>query len=374
MNLDLEDSVALITSADDSEPSFGTGFVIHHDQHATYLLTCAHVVRDVGGRDKVKVGRLSATVDAIGNSNGCDLAILRVEGYHEMPPLRLCRSAEEGRRFIVAGFYWNETKIKTLRRIVGSLGEQVVIEFEGVRTKAWDLEIDEGSKNYLQPGYSGSPVVNAISGCVMGVVTQREGAGKQGLAISIESVEKIWRGIPNLLMPIQQEEKSKTQQPLEEKLEGLQAEKNAGDHRIEQIKKNIFQIDRQLQGDLKPDLRKALDWLSDQSALAKKASHYALLNSPELKAAITDISDLNFKEYSLDQFCWQIEKYLELVYFSILTESYNLLDEPVISPSLPISAYETALIYIKQRIPERINSQVATQVRNCIDYLIRRIS
>jgi hypothetical protein len=55
MSADLQTSIILITSSEPTNGSFGTGFIIHKDEQAVYLLTCAHVVEDLGGPDNVQV-------------------------------------------------------------------------------------------------------------------------------------------------------------------------------------------------------------------------------------------------------------------------------------------------------------------------------
>jgi hypothetical protein len=49
----VSDSVVLITSADVKNSRFGTGFIFRHQEDWTYLITCAHVVQDVGGNEQV---------------------------------------------------------------------------------------------------------------------------------------------------------------------------------------------------------------------------------------------------------------------------------------------------------------------------------
>ena len=61
---------------------------------------------------------------------------------------------------------------------------------------AWDLVFTDG--HLLEPGYSGSPVVDELSGVVIGVVSRREGE-KWGLAISIEELTKVWQDMPETL-------------------------------------------------------------------------------------------------------------------------------------------------------------------------------
>ncbi len=198
MNADFWDSVISITSSDsERDRDFGTGFVIHQHENTTYLLTCAHVVNDVGGSDKVKVGGYPATVEVEGNRYGCDLAVLAVkEKLTKLPPLRLGVVGKKERQFSVAGFYTDTTKTRKLAIIKGKLGGTQIIEsIEGDRTNAWDLLIDDDSEHELKSGYSGSPVVSRESGYVLGVVAQQIDKSK-GLAISIEALKKIWHSMP----------------------------------------------------------------------------------------------------------------------------------------------------------------------------------
>ena len=52
---ELQRSVVLISSSDRKNNRFGTGFVVRQYSGSAYLLTCAHVVDDVGGSDKVQI-------------------------------------------------------------------------------------------------------------------------------------------------------------------------------------------------------------------------------------------------------------------------------------------------------------------------------
>src|SRR5215471_4987408 len=99
MSPDLRNSVFLILSSADNNSSFGTGFVIHQDEQAAYLLTCAHVVQDVGS-ETIVIKRIQAKVIASGSEYGIDLAVLRVEGLPtKPPPLPLSTTGEKGNPF-----------------------------------------------------------------------------------------------------------------------------------------------------------------------------------------------------------------------------------------------------------------------------------
>lgn len=205
MASDIQASVVLVTSSDTDNHRFGTGFVIANDEHNTYLLSCAHVVRDIGGVDKVIIGEQQANVIACGSEDGPDdLAVLQVEvPLNTPPPLKLDSSGRTGLPFIATGFQLFGKNF-LIRSIQGTLGNQVGLAGRGLtqRITAWDLKITDDYQ--LQPGYSGSPVVNEITGNVFAVVSHRQGKGEKGLAISIETLSKIWSDMPcNLLqLPI----------------------------------------------------------------------------------------------------------------------------------------------------------------------------
>jgi tetratricopeptide (TPR) repeat protein len=200
---DLRQSVVLVTSNDPNNRKFGTSFVIYKDEYTTYLLTCAHVVRDVGGPDQVVVSNYPAKVIASGPENGLyDLAVLQIEKALNVPFLTLNPSGKTGNSFITAGFqsFDNQFLIRTIR---GTLDEQVGLEARGQtdRVKAWDLRILDDY--HLQPGYSGSPVVDEANMTVLGIVSHRQGEGEKGLAISVEALNKIWLKMPPYLLRLQ---------------------------------------------------------------------------------------------------------------------------------------------------------------------------
>ena len=84
-------SVLLVASDDPANGAFGTAFFVGRDaEDRAYVVTCAHVVRDVGGAGAVVVGGRRARVVAIGSPDGADdLAVLEVEVPGDALPLRL---------------------------------------------------------------------------------------------------------------------------------------------------------------------------------------------------------------------------------------------------------------------------------------------
>ena len=64
-------SVLLVTSANPGTAAFGTAFFTGRDAGGrAYVVTCAHVVKDVGGADSVNIGGKSARVIAMGSPRG----------------------------------------------------------------------------------------------------------------------------------------------------------------------------------------------------------------------------------------------------------------------------------------------------------------
>ncbi len=188
----LQESVVLIKSSDPGNPRFGTGFVIHRDDAATYVLTCAHVVNDVGGDGKILADNHAAAVAASGDSKGIDLAVLCAEKFTDRPLLHLRNAGETGRSFATAGFQKHTNNRLLMRPLQGEIGNLLSLSSGGEeRIKAWDLRIID--EHTLEPGYSGSPVFDENLSCVVGVVSDRQGKGERGVAIAIENLDQIWQ-------------------------------------------------------------------------------------------------------------------------------------------------------------------------------------
>jgi hypothetical protein len=198
-------SIFLVTSADPANVAFGTGFVIHHDpvEQTLFLLTCAHVVRDIGGQDKVIVMGRPAAVVGYGDPDGggVDLAVLRLDGMTNVPIMPLGVGTDEGDAFVIPGFQALKPNY-VLRPIDGHLDRRIELDSRssGARVAAWDLRIE--GDFLLQPGYSGSPVIRVADSCVVAVVSNRLGDGQKGIAIAMEGLYTIWPGAPPDLVPL----------------------------------------------------------------------------------------------------------------------------------------------------------------------------
>jgi len=197
MSFNLEESIVLIHSRNEKNKVIGTGFIVHTDTDAAYLLTCSHVVDDVNGSENILADGFRAKMIANDNQNGFDLAVLKVEGLRDRPILKLSALSEEKRLFIGIG-YWSEAKVSVTRNFSGVLDQKIIINSikgeETQKTHGWSLEIDP--KNPLKDGNSGSPVIDLLSKSVVGIVTAKKNSGKEGTAVAIETLEKIWSDMP----------------------------------------------------------------------------------------------------------------------------------------------------------------------------------
>jgi Trypsin-like peptidase domain len=184
-------SLVLITSVDQDNKNFGTGFIIDQYEGYNYILTCAHVVRNAG--NDVKANEAIAEIVVISPQGGIDdLAVLRVEGQTGTPLLRRDRG-REGLRFTSSGYQRDTLRdgaVITLP-LQGTLGALISQRMRGqsFHTRLWELRINGSSP---QPGYSGAPiVVDTDQGeCVIGVLSMQQGG--RIFAIAIEAIDRVW--------------------------------------------------------------------------------------------------------------------------------------------------------------------------------------
>jgi len=203
-------SIVLIESQQPDNTAIGSGFIVHHADAATYVVTCAHVVRDVGGPEQIKVAALAATVVAIGEDNGLDLAVLRVARLANRAALSLRTTSAPGQSVQIEGHY-KYIAYRPLEAIAGRLARSFLLSDSRHEhyAPAWYISIDDQSK--LLAGYSGSPVRDDATGEVLGVVITHDG-DQQGRAISIEALRHIWPELPPKLLGIAPDAQEDTMQ------------------------------------------------------------------------------------------------------------------------------------------------------------------
>lgn len=193
MNQNWQDYVVSVVSKNENNKSFGSGFIFFQDKSASYVLTCAHVLSDVGGINHARINGRSVKLVASGEEEDIDLVVLQVERLNAKAPatLNLQAQAEQGTAFVTAGFQLFDKKL-LIRSLRGKLGKQTGLESrkQEARIKTWDIDIVD--EDFLQPGYSGAPVLDELTGGVIGIVSHRQGSGRRGFAISATALNLVW--------------------------------------------------------------------------------------------------------------------------------------------------------------------------------------
>jgi len=200
-------SIVRVASADRDNTRFGTGFVIHRDVNSTYILTCAHVISAVGGPDLLTIDGHQARVVASGEDVDIDLAIAKVNIRLNRDPLILQSSGTKGAAIKTGGFQHVVGREYALRQISGELGRQVGLESRSRSTRldAWDIRVIDDFM--LQPGQSGSPIIDDQNGSAVGILRIGHGEGERGLAISAKVVQDLWPNLTSLFLNESQQER-----------------------------------------------------------------------------------------------------------------------------------------------------------------------
>lgn len=158
-----------------------------------------------------------------------------------------------------------------------------------------------------------------------------------------------------------------TQAKKEELESNLVGVEQAGQARLEILDRQISEEEKKLQNTLSTNLKELLEWLkNNQRELSHLAYRYILEKRPSLMEG--------FSKEEQEDFRWDIEKYVESVYFSILSNSFGLLDEPAISPSINSPAsYQVAFALIERKAPGRVGKDAISLMSERFGYLLERL-
>lgn len=190
-------NVVLITGPDGK--AHGSGFVVRRAGALSHVVTCAHVVSDLGGKELQANGR-PATVLYDGTADGIDLAALAVEGLTEEVQT-LTRGAQVGDEVVAIGF----TRVDRGRRASArpaTIREATQLTYEPQKVKkhpGWLLAL---SGDQITDGFSGGPVIDVRTGMVVGVLGLRGAGTADAIAISNLSA---WRDAPPAVSPVRDE-------------------------------------------------------------------------------------------------------------------------------------------------------------------------
>jgi hypothetical protein len=180
-----------IASSDDGR-IWGTGFFISPDGH---LLTCAHVVEDAGGWEQVRVNGQPVRLVYLGDRTQDDFAILQVSDYQGQA-VSLSLTFEPMNRFLSIGY--GRPDFPEGASIDGAITDiNPQANFGNLPMLRLRIKADA---QRVQGGYSGSPVFDASSQRVIGLIAAfdyTEGA----LAVPLATVLQKWSSLEGFLNP-----------------------------------------------------------------------------------------------------------------------------------------------------------------------------
>ncbi|MEO0397456.1 MAG: CHAT domain-containing protein [Cyanobacteria bacterium P01_A01_bin.137] len=149
--------------------------------------------------------------------------------------------------------------------------------------------------------------------------------------------------------------------------DSLHAVEDAANERLTVLNEKIDEEESKLQEIIEDHIKELLDWLKkNQMSLCNDAQAHTSLQLPNI---FRDLS-----EQKREDFQWEIEKYIEAIYFSMLSDSFDLLDEPIVRPSVAsFEAYQTAFEFIEKKIPPRLSQKARDLVFERFNYLLDRL-
>jgi hypothetical protein len=190
------ESIVLVSSCDPNTSEFGTGFVVHSTADTTYVLTSAHLVEKIG-KEHLMVSGKPGKVFKASKQEEFDIAVLKVQGLLDRPPLILSKVETEGNPITILGFYKPVSNYEPiLRSIRGNITDRGMITTKFDQDRVTNLHLNLDGVHSLKRGYSGSPVLDNFSNHVLGIVRILENDGYQGMAVSIAALKKIWPDAP----------------------------------------------------------------------------------------------------------------------------------------------------------------------------------
>lgn len=189
-----DDSIVLIRSKKNNR--FGTGFVIDQDNRGSFILTCTHVIEEVG-IDNIVIGESDAEVIVLGSSDNIDLAVIYTIKKFEVSfklISSLCRNSNLKFRGS-SRFTSNKFMIKTQEATL--IQENLNIPEKKNKLEYYQLEAKKNSS--FQKGMDGAPIFCEESGKVIAVLSLRDSDGKKGYAIPIKNLLTVWKDMPKIL-------------------------------------------------------------------------------------------------------------------------------------------------------------------------------
>ncbi len=183
----MHNSIVFISSKDNENKSFGTGFVVHQDRGGSYVVTADFVVKSIGDA----IVNHQYNIEVIRLSKVFEVAILYVRDFYEEPFLLETEdfSSREVEMMGYKNFIGNEYRKEGVNGKV-ILNDLIIIDGIDNSYNAWEIIVE---KNYnLTKGMAGSPLVSQETNKVIGVLLHRKQSGMGAYALSIEHLKDVW--------------------------------------------------------------------------------------------------------------------------------------------------------------------------------------
>jgi len=189
-------STLLIQSEKSDNHSMGTGFVVHQDSYGSYILTCAHVVKQVV---TPKIAKIDLAVEIKKVDEVIDLALLYVKGLF-LTPFELQVNKCNSRDVELLGFSsFGGEEYQGKPRAATILGEKITMIGREENFTYYKWQVIAKDQHEIEHGNSGAPLVCKESGKVIAVMTNNRSV-KQGFAVSIEHLQELWKDMPSFLL------------------------------------------------------------------------------------------------------------------------------------------------------------------------------
>lgn len=182
-------SIVHIESANKNNKSFGTGFVIDNDEYGAYILTCQHVLDEVG-----TAMIENQAVELVATSDFLDMAVIHIEGLTaEALPLQLevCKN----KKVFAIGFSSFSKELVQKKQINATLFDESIELHSKVDDSFYVVRRIKANDDYsFDRGNSGSPVICKKSGAVIAMISNKEGSDI-AYAIEIACLKEIWKDL-----------------------------------------------------------------------------------------------------------------------------------------------------------------------------------
>jgi hypothetical protein len=174
--------------------NFGTAFAIHEDDSGTYLISCNHVVEDLEDLEELYISP-DIKVEVIATDevkDGFDVVLLKTSHRLNVTIYPLNPDVNSKNSFVCVGFHANGAKQKIVESIFGKLNQKGNIESSKfkIRIPAFSFDVFNDSTKF-EKGYSGSPILDKVRKCIVGIANLKTIQGNQGSVISIRALEQL---------------------------------------------------------------------------------------------------------------------------------------------------------------------------------------